>query len=199
MAWAPDYLTPDELEIYVRVTDDLDEDQHTLAIAAASRAIDSHTNRQFGVVAAAEERTYDVVWDRHIGRWIVVVDDLMDATGLVVELENGTTYTVGDGFSLHPRNAYQKGRPWTEIQMPSFTWVSSRSPGEVTVTGLWGWTAVPEPVKLATAMQANRFNARRDSPFGVTGSPEQGGELRLLAKVDPDVAVILRPFVRTVN
>jgi len=60
----------------------------------------------------------------------------------------------------------------------------------------WGWSAVPVPVKEATYLQASRFHSRRDSPYGIAGSPDQGSELRLLSRVDPDVAVSLSDFVR---
>lgn len=52
----------------------------------------------------------------------------------------------------------------------------------------------PEPVKLAAMIQASRLSKRRDSPFGVAGSPEFGSELRLLSKLDPDVETLLRPY-----
>jgi hypothetical protein len=54
---------------------------------------------------------------------------------------------------------------------------------------------VPSAVKQACLIQASRFFTRRYAPFGVAGSPESGSEMRLLAKVDPDVAVILGPYV----
>jgi hypothetical protein len=37
MAWAPDYVTDDELKAYLRIGDDVDDDQIALAIAAAAR------------------------------------------------------------------------------------------------------------------------------------------------------------------
>jgi hypothetical protein len=64
----------------------------------------------------------------------------------------------------------------------------------VKVTALWGWTAVPVAVKQATLLQASRFFSRRHSPYGVAGSPELGSEIRLLARVDPDVGVSLRDY-----
>lgn len=50
---------------------------------------------------------------------------------------------------------------------------------------------VPSTIKLATLMQAGRWAKRRDAPFGIAGSPETGSEMRLLAKLDPDVEVML--------
>lgn len=50
---------------------------------------------------------------------------------------------------------------------------------------------IPDAVKLACTIQAARFFKRRDAAFGVAGSPELGNELRLLAKLDPDVALLV--------
>jgi hypothetical protein len=66
----------------------------------------------------------------------------------------------------------------------------------VQVTATWGWTAVPATIKKATLLQASRFYKRRDAPFGVAGSPDMGSEMRLLAKVDPDVEVMLGDYRR---
>jgi len=51
-------------------------------------------------------------------------------------------------------------------------------------------------VHEACLLQSSRIAARRDSPFGVAGSPETGSELRLLDRVDPDVAVTLSRYRR---
>lgn len=50
---------------------------------------------------------------------------------------------------------------------------------------------VPAPVKYACMLQASRWFKRKDAPFGISGSPEMQGEMRLLAKLDPDVEVLL--------
>jgi hypothetical protein len=76
------------------------------AISAASRAIDHHTNRQFGVVAAAEQRTYRARADYELGQWTVDIDDYQTATGLAVEVVDAGTVTT---FAKEPFNAAQKG------------------------------------------------------------------------------------------
>ncbi|MFI7677873.1 head-tail connector protein [Actinophytocola sp. NPDC049390] len=182
MAWAPDYCASADLKAYLRVGDTIDDAQIALAISAASRSVDRYANRQFGLVAAPEARTYTAYWDRNVCKWAVQIDDLMTETGLVVE----TTYT------MHPRNAAQKGRPWTRLYLDS----APADTDAVEVSGRWGWTTVPDPVKQATLLQANRILERRDAPFGIAGSPDQGSEMRILAKVDPDAAVVLGPYVR---
>ncbi|HEY9418037.1 MAG TPA: phage gp6-like head-tail connector protein [Pseudonocardia sp.] len=182
MAWAPAYVDPEDLNRFVRVDDTVDDVEAGLAIEAASRAVDAFTGRQFGLVDAAEARRYTA--RPRSGRWVADIDDLMTVVGLAVEGPSGAV----TGYDLMPVNAAQEGRPWTRLAVDGVC--------EVTVTAQWGWTVVPEPVKQATLLQASRFLARRDSPYGIAGSPDQGSELRLLSRVDPDVAVILGPYVR---
>lgn len=199
MAWAPDYATTAELRSYAtRHTDTVDDTELALALTAASRAIDRHTGRQFGLIAVAEQRAYTAHLDRRIHRyrprWIVDIDDLMSTANFAISI-NSTAVTT---YTLRPFNAPTTiSRPWTELVIDGQS--EARPVGdddEVLVTALWGWTSVPDTIKQATLLQASRFFARRDSPYGVAGSPELGAETRLTARVDPDVGVMLRDYVR---
>lgn len=195
MAWAPNYATEDDLASYLGGIDDtVDDVELGLANTAAARAIDDACNRQFGKVASAEERFYTARPDYGRQLWVVDVDDFQDVTGLVVKVDTTTVAT----FRKEPVNAAAKGRPWTRI---AFTDPSAARPTgesyEVSVAAPWGWTAVPGTVKEAQLLQASRFFKRRHALFGIAGSPDMGSELRLLSKVDPDVAVMLRGYVRT--
>lgn len=193
MAWAPDYTTAVALKDFVRVADTVDDAEIAVAITTASRAIDDHCNRQFGVVALAEARLYTARYDYDRCRWVVDIDDLMSTAGLAVTVA-GVAMT---GFVKEPVNAAQKARPWTRLLVDAHpAVVPTGDEYEVSVTALWGWSAFPVPVVQATQLQASRFLARRDSPYGVAGTPDQGGELRLLSRVDPDVGVSLRSYRR---
>jgi hypothetical protein len=188
MAWAPDYATVDDLREFVTSSTELvdaDEADFPRAIAASSRAIDKHCRRQFGLVAAPEVRRYTVRC-RH-GYVVADVDDLQTTTGLLV---------AGDAVvdpEFLPLNASAKGEPWTMLEVAESA-VDDR--GRVSITARWGWTAVPVAVVEACLLQASRLCARRGAPFGIAGSPSSGSEMRLLAKVDPDVAVSLGDYRR---
>ena len=185
MAWAPPYVEVVDLAEFVRITDADDDTQLGLAVAAASRAIDRLCRRQFGLVAAPEVRRYRVRYRE--GCLVAVIDDLMTTVGLLVD---GLAVT---GPELTPLNASADGRPWTALEIDSAA-VDDR--GRVSITAQWGWTTVPDTVKEACLLQASRVFARRGAPFGVAGSPDSGSEIRLLAKVDPDVAVMLEDYRR---
>jgi hypothetical protein len=204
MTWAPDYITSSQLKAYDNVSGSADDAQIAWAITTASRAVDGTCSqgheRQFGLVAAVEERRYTPTWSPRRGCWIVDVDDFQTVTGLLVNLdldEDGTFSDAVTGFTKLPLNAAAKSRPWEQLVLPD-TYNSNLcgAEGEVAVTARWGWTTVPVSVEQATGLQASRLLARRHAPFGVAGSPEFGSEVRLLAKVDPDVAVALKTYVR---
>lgn len=198
MAWAPDYATSVEAKAYVKVDDTDDDAQFALAVTAASRSIDDETNRQFGQLATAELWSYRAWADYELGRWVVDIDDLMTVTGLIVEVP-----TVGatTAFTKEPANAAAKGRPWTRIVFDLDAAVTPTLTDNyaVNVTGKFGWAAVPDTIKLATLLQVSRWHARRDAPFGVAGSPDSGSEIRLLARLDPDVKVMVRNYLRSLS
>lgn len=197
MTWAPDYCTSAEYKAYVRIADTVDDAVIATYVTAASRAIDRATGRQFGQTAAVEERFYTPLWDRRRNRWFVEVDDFATLTDAVVEVDD-TAYT---DYVAEPRNAVVKGRVYTRlvfgpsVAFGSFSSVLDRR-DSAAVTIRWGWTAVPTTIKGAQLLQTSRFMARRDSPYGIAGSPADGSEMRLLAKVDPDVDVMLGDFKR---
>lgn len=200
MAWAPDYATTAELKSNLRIPDAADDTELGLAITAASRAIDHVTNRQFGQVSPVQARLYTARWDRGWCRWVIDTDDISSATGLLVAVDDDDDQ-VYDGsitdYRLAPVNEDEKSRPWTQIVVNAdSTNVPTTARDAVQVTALWGWAAVPTAIKQATITQAARFYYRREAPFGIAGSPTVGSELRLLAQVDPDVAVMVRSYRR---
>lgn len=186
--WAPDYITLTELKDVVDVDDTVDDVYLSLLPSAVSRAVDRATGRQFGQVSTVEERYYPLRYRRSSYTWRAIIDDLQDTTGLLLPAAVASAYTLG------PRNADKKGKPFEYIDFTEDP--TGDVEGEVAITALWGWSAVPDAIPLASFLQANRWSSRKDSPFGIAGSPDQGTELRLLARVDPDVAVSLRNYRR---
>lgn len=200
MTWAPDYITVADLAAAMRIDDDDDDGNLQTAVSAASRAVDRATGRQFGLTAGVEARYYTARWDPRLSRWTVPIDDVQTAVGLLVATDpddDGTYEALIDQYALRPVNAAAIGRPWHLIVVhPSSTYSPDARDAGVEVRARFGWSAVPDVVTSAVTLQAIRFANRRDSPYGIAGSPDTGSELRLLAKVDPDVAVMLSGVTR---
>lgn len=196
MAWKPDYVTLVQLRDYVTRSGVTTDDAFlTIAAGAASRAIDRHTGRQFGKVDVSQARRYTARWDRRRARFVVEIDDLYDAAGLAVAVDAGPV----DAFDLEPVNALLDGMVYERliIKPESTHKPTGRVEHEVTITtDKWGWPVFPVPVVQAALLQGSRLSWRRDAPAGVAGSPDQGSEVRLLARLDPDVAVSLGGYVR---
>lgn len=197
MAWKPDYCSVAELKTHLRITDTADDTPLAISVTAASRAIDLACNRQFGVEATAVARYY--AWDGECveGRPALPIDDLMSVSNLAVTTLDAdgaaeTTLTNATDFDLWPWNAAADSRPWTHMVLrPGAAAYFPSYARSMKVTALYGWTAVPSVVKNAALIQAARFFVRRDAPFGIAGSPDAGSEMRLLSRLDPDVALLV--------
>lgn len=184
MAWKPDYVTPAVLKSYLRIMDTADDDFVARWCTAASENVNGFCGRQFGRPDAPVTRTYRrPVWDRGCRRWVYVVDDVFDPSGITAV--NGDGDAVTD-LEWEPENAAGDGVP--------FERVLSADAGPLVLTGsTWGWEAVPASIELGMLLMGARLAARRDSPFGIAGSPTPGSEvIRLTARLDPDMIVLLK-------
>ncbi len=191
MTWRPDYVTRPQLKNYLRITDNADDDFIDTWITTVSRNVDKYCGRQFGQTAVAEERIYESRWSRFRQAYVADIDDLQDVTGIVVTVA-GTAVAAATsttaGYRLFDRNAAAHGIPYERIEVPTT--------GELAITVKWGWTAVPAAVPAGVFLQGARLAARRDSPFGLAGSPADGNTVQLWARVDPDFQTSLNPLVR---
>lgn len=187
MAWKPDYLTAEQAATFIR-TPGVDMEELATWCTAASRAIDKRCNRQFGQVDAPMARTYrrPAAYSSALGLWLVEIDDLQDVTGLTI---NGTAY-ADSGAVLLPDDAPDKGKPYERLGFESCPTLP------LVGVALWGWTDVPAQVVSAGKLQVSRWDARRNSPYGIAGSPSEGSEMRLLARLDPDVHTSLAGLAR---
>jgi hypothetical protein len=170
-----------------------DSEEIDQVITSVSRAIDDYCGRFFYSVAGTVTYTANDYLYLPIGDWSAVTSIKTD------EDNDGTpevTLTAGTDYRL-ATNKVVPGWPYTAIQITSFashTLPLGVTEGvEVVGTRGWGANAVPAPVTAGALLQVCRIHARRQSPYGVAGSPE-GGIVRLLSRLDPDVELMLRPY-----
>lgn len=199
MPWKPDYISADDLAEFHRVDDDVDDVNYADCATTASRAVDDATHRQFGRTAS-EARFYTPLWSHTRRMWIAKTDDYVTLTEVAIQLDDGTwsVLDLARVVKIDPNDA-AKGEPFTEIgirptSMPAVTDLRYG----LRATGEWGWASVPVAISLAAKLQGSRLAARRDSPLGVAGSPENGSELRLLARLDPDLVTSIKGYIRRV-
>jgi len=186
------YATAEELKRMLRITDTVDDTDIESALVRASRAIDKRCGRRFYADGVASARTYRLA-DRIVrdaDGELLIVDDISDTTGLVVEIGDGSTWTAVTAYFTEPDNAITRGEAITALRRDLGCWRTSR---RARITADWGWPAVPDPIVEATLLLANRRFKRRDSPEGVAGWAAEG-PIRV-SRFDPDIEDLVSPYV----
>jgi hypothetical protein len=189
------YATLAEFKAAVGITDSTDDGALQSVLDATDTLIDLYCDRKTGFGTASETRYYTAEDYEY-----VLTDDLVSVTTLQTDDDaNGTyetTWTSGTDYVLAPRNAALDGFPYTEIDT-SVTWPRN-FPKDVylgvKVVGVFGFPAVPAAVKQAEIIQAGAVWNSRTAPFGVIGSADLGGILRMSRALHPEAALILEPY-----
>jgi hypothetical protein len=198
MAWKPVYASLAQMRDWLRINDPSNTDDDALLrlkLSAASRAVDASCRRQFGKADMAVTRSYEVRWSRTRQKYVAEIDDIMDTTALAFTLDDVALTT--DQYALRDRNALADGKPYTWVEVTGIT-LTTGAAGVLAGLALWGWNAPwPDVITEATMLQTSRLNIRRDSPYGIAGGSDGGGDaLRLLSRLDPDVAPLVTDYIR---
>ena len=189
------YATLAEFKAAVGITDSTDDAALQSVLDATDTLIDLYCDRKTGFGTATETRYYTAEDYEY-----VLTDDLVSVTTLQTDDDaNGTyetTWTSGTDYVLAPVNAALDGFPYTEIDT-SVSWPRN-FPKDVyigvKVVGVFGFPSVPAAVKQAEIIQAGAVWNSRTAPFGVIGSADLGGILRMSRALHPEAALILEPY-----
>jgi hypothetical protein len=191
MAITNGYCTLAQLKASLRITDSVDDDLLELAIEAASREIDSATERQFFPTTAT--RIY-----RPRDSYIVEIDDLTTLTTLKTSSAANGVYDItwgSDDYQLEPLNGLAGGivTPATQIRaVGDYTFPLDGGEATVQVVGTFGFSATPTAIKQATVLLASRIFKRNDSPLGVAGFGDLG--VVRVSRLDPDIDAMISPY-----
>lgn len=194
MALTNCYTTLAELKAALGIEDDVDNLALEAAITAASRMIDDYTGRFFyqdGSVGTPVSRyfTTDDFYNCQI-------DDIVTISEIAIDSNFDQTYGIvfaTSDYLTEPVNNPRKGWPYTRILASGAYVFPCYIPQGIRVKGIWGWSAVPSEISMATLIQSARLFARKQSPFGIAGAPDMG-VVRLSSRLDADVEVLCRPF-----
>lgn len=199
MSTKTDYINDQEFRDYIKSKGTEQSDLISDAITAASRAADAYCGRHFYVV---ENTTRYFCAD---GFYCVQFGvDLANTTGLTVLVDsdgNGTyddTWTFDTDFILEPVNQISNGItgwPYTKLRaIGSKTFPTVTLPAQrpaVKVTGNWGWTDVPTPVKQAVKVIAAQYYKLAEAPLGVAGFGDFGV---VRVRDNPQASSLLAPY-----
>jgi hypothetical protein len=167
-------------------------------VEAASREIDEYCNRRFYVSTSDEER-YFTAMDHDI----CFTDDIQSITSIEIDDDDDRTYAVelaSTDYDAYPINYALSGSPilWLETA-PNADYNFPKVAKGIKITGKFGYCAianVPRQVSEACIIQAVRlFKRGKEAPFGVVGASDMGQSI-VISKLDPDVEMLLKPFVR---
>jgi hypothetical protein len=202
MASSNVYLTLAQLKATLDMTGTSFADADvTLAMGAASRAVDEITGRRFWLDADATKVRY---YTPHSFR-LLQIDDLTQLASVAVD-RGGTgtyteTWTQGVDFVLEPFNAPAENpqRPYEtlRVRLLSGRWFPPYIERSVQVTGQFGWPAVPDDVTAACGILASTLLRRsREAPFGIVMAGIDSTAAMRIGRTDPQVYMLLRDYTR---
>ncbi|MGH6691102.1 MAG: hypothetical protein ACREF4_10565 [Gammaproteobacteria bacterium] len=202
MAFAP-YADLAEFRDWIVLPDAIDDAVIVGVVASVTEWIDEYCDRHFwrdGVGGSEVARTFVPCHSYRLD-----IDDLVP--GSVTDFktdESGdgtfeTIWSVSD-YQLLPVNR-PTGRPFTSVEAVGgrlfpIRYDRMRS-DRVEITGIWGWSAVPNAVHQACLIQSARILKARYSPEGQAGVDAFGGVVRVPGQVDPRAIDLLNPYRRT--
>jgi hypothetical protein len=167
----------------------------TMALLAASRAVEQSTGRRtFWKDATSTTRVFTAA-----SPGLVMIDDTTTVTAVSVKWSlNGTAVALTAADYLpEPLNAIVDGQPFTRVR--SVYGRLGCTPGGVQVTGTFGWPAVPtEVVQLVTIIASKLLKRTREAPWGVVQAGGLDGAAVRLASTDPDAQFLINGLTHLV-
>lgn len=193
MALADAYLELDEFKLRLGI-EGTKQDAFLLAVLiAASRQIDGWCARTFNKTETAETRyfsvparlRYEPLLDVHD---YVSLDSVASDDGTRTWAETWLTTS----YDVAPLTVGY-GEPYRQIEALNGA-VFPYGANAIAVSATWGWPSVPEPVREATHLIANRTKSLWRAPFGSTGAGELGGGLNMTDSTTTVIRSMLAPY-----
>jgi hypothetical protein len=192
MAIANGYASLNQIKAAARITDAVDDSLLEMAVESASRMIDAECDRNFYSSGTA---TRDFTPN---DLYTVDTDDLTSIVSVQLDDTGDLTFPItiaATDYQTEPLNQRVSGNPYPIYRLRMIgdyllpIWGRQAT---VRIQGVYGFTPLPIQVTQACIIQASRIFKRLDSPLGVAGFGDMGA-IRV-GKVDPDVAMLIRPF-----
>jgi hypothetical protein len=194
MAITNGYATLAQIKSAMRIptADTIDDAMLEMAIESASRMIDAECDRNFYSSGTA---TRDFVPN---DSYVVDTDDLTTIVSVKLDDQGDQSFLITlaeSDYQTEPVNQRVSGNAYPIYRLRMIgdyllpIWGKQAT---VRIQGVYGFTPTPIQVTQATLLQASRLHKRADSPLGMTWGVDGMG--MRVGKVDPDVAMLIRPF-----
>ena len=190
------YATLAEFKSSIGITDSTDDTALQSVLDSADQLINNYVDTKVGFGQTSSQIRYYTATRFDF----VLTDPIVSVSQLAIDINGDGTYGQvwsANDYILAPRNAALDNRPYTEIDTSPFSNAEYNFPVgylEIKVTGIFGWPSVPAAVKQAALIQAGAIWSSRTAPFGVIGSQDLGGVLRMSAALHPEARVLLEPY-----
>lgn len=192
---ASQYCTVTELKDELNITGDEHDYRLQALTQQVRKLIDNYCGRTFVVGSSGVERYFD--GSDHL--WIddctavqkINLDEEMDGT------YSSTMSSTTPDYLLRPYNTNPKNEVVLSSNSNFGSFCSGVTKG-VKITGTWGFdTTIPEDIRRAAIIQCCRWFKRADSAYASMIGPTELGVMQTFSGLDPDVKLILSPYVRT--
>lgn len=170
------------------------------AVSTASRWIDTYCERTFGKDETDATRKFKA--DSPACLELPSFADIVSVTTLATDADgDGDFETVWDAadYELDADEAHgPEPRPYTRIRaigarsFPVIYGPRARR-YRVQITGIFGWPAVPDPVRQACLIMASELFRLKDAPLGIAEYSEMG---LARARSNPQALILLGPYRR---
>lgn len=162
-----------------------------LAIDAAEEAVNDHCGRVFTVAGGSTTRLYTPDGPR------CTVVRIHDCTSITTVVDDGSTIAAGDRQSEPVNGLLANGdsSPFTQIRLLAGAyWSYDEHKATVSVTGTFGWSALPDRYTNAVLILAGDILDQRALQNGIIGFTEYAG---IRVKANPMVSSLLRRLRRS--
>ena len=174
----PRYVTTAQYKTWARNSKPTDDDQSISdALEAAEVSLDNACGRKFVVAGAATARLY-----RPSGTDILFIHDATTVTAISV---TGSALAA-TGYELQPLNNLSpsgESVPYHRVRRLSSYWWTANDAGTISVTGTWGWLAIPFQIKEACKVLTKAHLDGRDITSGIVAVTDGGAVSEREARV----------------
>ncbi|MFI1030733.1 head-tail connector protein [Streptomyces sp. NPDC020951] len=191
----PLYETLAEVKERLKITDTDRDARLAHLLATTSRSIDKTCGRRFYLDPSPVARILNPKGRVTVDQdgWHLLTADIGDVDGLAVAVGRAPGWSdVTALVEAEPTDALEQLKPVTSLLRLGGSWPVGGGQ-RVQVTARWGWPAVPDEVREATALLTLRLFKRTDSPEGVLGSSEWG--VVRVSRQDPDVYALIQSYI----
>jgi hypothetical protein len=207
MAIVNGYVTLAEAVEYIGRSEARDSAELEDVITSASRLIDRFCGRHFWQATATTRK-----FDSPDGYRILFgpYNDVVSVTSVASDSNDDGTYDAtltATEYQLTPADAATRGpvaEPFTGLQLLNISQAFPLAPaasgrtGLISITGNYGWPAVPPEVKQACRILSAELYKMADSPMGAIGMGEFG-VMRVSSTLPPRARQLLMPFRHPLN